>query len=298
MDGYYIRINPYIDVPAEQLKDKYIHIANRDKEDGRMLVNEVICVDALALVRFGLRAPDDEKILNTIKLIDATLKVETPFGSCWHRYTKDGYGEDEHGNPYDGKGIGRAWPLLTGERAHYEIAAGNFNEAKKLMRAMEAFANNGLLPEQIWDTDDIPDKKLFFGRPSGSAMPLTWAHAEYIKLCASVKEKKVFDMPHQTQERYIKQKTSAIFEAWRFENQRKTISSKKTLRIEIMEDAIVHWTQDNWKTKYQTRTKDTGINIFVADIPTQNKKASKIEFTFFWIKPNRWENKNFVVATE
>ncbi|HYJ63375.1 MAG TPA: glycoside hydrolase family 15 protein [Parafilimonas sp.] len=298
VDGYYIRINPYIDVPAEQLKDKYIHIANRDKEDGRMLVNEVICVDALALVRFGLRAPDDEKILNTIKLIDATLKVETPFGSCWHRYTKDGYGEDEHGNPYDGKGIGRAWPLLTGERAHYEIAAGNFNEAKKLMRAMEAFANNGLLPEQIWDTDDIPDKKLFFGRPSGSAMPLTWAHAEYIKLCASVKEKKVFDMPHQTQERYIKQKTSAIFEVWRFEDQRKTISSKKTLRIEIMEDAIVHWTQDNWKTKYQTRTKDTGINIFVADISAQNKKASKIEFTFFWVKANRWENKNFAVVLE
>jgi glucoamylase len=105
-------------------------------------------------------------------------------------------------------------------------------------------------------------------------------------------------MPHQTQERYIKQKTSAIFEPWRFENQRKTISSKKTLRIEIMEDAIVHWTQDNWKTKYQTRTKDTGINIFVADISTQNKKGSKTEFTFFWVKANRWESKNFVVAIE
>ncbi len=298
VDGYYFRINPYTDIPASQLKDKYIHLTNRDKEDGRVLVNEVICVDVLALVRFGLRAPDDPKILNTIKLIDATLKVETPFGDCWHRYTKDGYGEDEHGNPYNGKGIGRAWPLLTGERAHYEIAAGNLNEAKKLMKAMEAFANNGLLPEQIWDTDDIPEKKLFFGRPSGSAMPLTWAHAEYIKLCSSLKEKKVFDMPHQTQERYIKQKTSAIFEPWRFENQRKTISSKKALRIEIMKDAIVHWTQDNWKTTYQTRTKDTGINIFVADIPTQNKKGSKIEFTFFWVKANCWENKNFVVTTE
>ena len=70
------------------------------------------------------------------------LKVETPNGDCWHRYNNDGYGEDEEGNPYDGAGIGRAWPLLTGERAHYEIAAGNMDEAKKLMKAMEAFSNN------------------------------------------------------------------------------------------------------------------------------------------------------------
>lgn len=298
VEGYYIRINPYHDIPASQLKDKYMTLANRDKEDRTMLVNEVICVDVLALVRFGLRAPDDPKILNTIKLIDATLKVETPFGSCWHRYTKDGYGEDENGNPYDGKGIGRAWPLLTGERAHYEIAAGNFTEAKKLMKAMEAFANHGLLPEQVWDTNDIPEKKLFFGRPSGSAMPLTWAHAEYIKLCASVKEKKVFDMPHQTQERYIKNKCAASFEVWRFTHQRTTISANKNLRIEVLASAEIHWTDDNWKTTNKTSTKNTCINIYIADIPARNKKNIKIEFTFFWTEAKHWENKNFMVIVK
>ena len=78
-----------------------IELANNKEDEGKILLNELICVDALALVRFGLRAADDPKILNTIKLIDATLKVDTPNGSCWHRYLKDGYGEDENGNPYD-----------------------------------------------------------------------------------------------------------------------------------------------------------------------------------------------------
>ena len=206
---------------------KLLNLKNHKNGNGKILLNELICVDALAFVRFGLRAADDPKIFNTIKLIDAMLKVTTPYGDSWHRYVNDGYGEDAEGNPYDGTGIGRAWPLLTGERAHYEIAAGNYAYAKELIKAMESFADHGLLPEQIWDTDDIPDKDLYFGKHSGSAIPLTWAHAEYIKLCTSLKNKKVFDMPAQTEERYIKQKTKSSVCVWRFTNQVKQLDKGK-----------------------------------------------------------------------
>ncbi|TIP54468.1 MAG: hypothetical protein E5X68_36870, partial [Mesorhizobium sp.] len=76
--------------------------------------------DALALVRFGLRAADDPRILNTVKVIDAELRCELPQGPLWCRYSGDGYGEHEDGSPFDGTGRGRPWPLLAGERAHYE----------------------------------------------------------------------------------------------------------------------------------------------------------------------------------
>src|SRR5215208_4381174 len=76
--------------------------------------------DALALVRFGLRAADDPRIINTIKAIDALLKVDTPHGPAWRRYVEDLYGEHKDDTSFDGTGIGRAWPLLTGEQAHYE----------------------------------------------------------------------------------------------------------------------------------------------------------------------------------
>ena len=296
VDGYYMRINPYRQ-PAEEIKDKLIYIKNRTKKNGKMHLHELICVDALALVRFGLRAADDLKILNTIKLIDDTLKVETPHGPCWHRYTNDGYGEDKKGNPYSdsGHGIGRAWPLLTGERAHYEIAAGNIKRAKELLKTMDSFANNGLLPEQIWDTDDIPEKGLFLGKYTGSAMPLTWAHSEYIKLCRSIKDKRIFDMSVQTEARYLKKKSPSPFTIWRFDWPCTVISSKKILRIEVLAAATVHWSTDNRKTSSDYDTKDTGLGLHIVDINFENVDSKEIKFTFFWKDTSQWENKDFEV---
>lgn len=295
VDGYYIRLNPFHDIPASELGDRTIDLKNHRDGKGQIKINELVSVDALALVRFGLRAADDPKILNTLKVIDATLKVDTPNGPCWHRYNNDGYGEYENGDPYDGAGIGRAWPLLTGERGHYEVAAGNLEGAKKLVKAMDAFSNDGLLPEQIWDTEDIPKKGLYFGKHSGSGMPLTWAHAEYLKLCASISDKKIFDMPALTRERYLNKNSKIGFQVWRFDKPFKTLLTRKHLRIETMAPAKVIWTDYDWETEHTIQTSDTGIGIFVVDIKLRNKKAKKIEFTFHWDTTDTWENKNYSV---
>jgi glucoamylase len=296
VDGYYIRINPTT-VAAKDLDGQKINIKNHTEDKSMVLINELISVDALALVRFGLRAADDQKILNTIKVIDAKLKVDTPFGPCWYRYNNDGYGEHEDGSPYDGTGIGRAWPLLTGERIHYEIAAGNFNLAEDLLTTMEAFANNGLFPEQIWDTDDIPEQELYLGRHTGAALPLVWAHAEYIKICHSLQHRKVFDMPANTQERYIHNKPKVDWEVWRFEQPCYEISEGRHLRIEIFSSAIVRWSCDGWKTINETATRDTQLGLHVADLLTETINKQNILFTFFWLDAQRWENKNFIVKT-
>jgi glucoamylase len=295
IDGYYIRINPYKNLSANELGERTIDLKNHHNGKGQTKLTTLISVDALALVRFGLRAADDPKILNTIKVIDALLKVDTPNGPCWHRYNNDGYGEHKNGEPYDGTGVGRAWPLLTGERAHYEVAAGNISGAKNLLKAMDAFSNNGLLSEQIWDTDDMPGKGLFFGQHSGSAMPLTWAHSEYIKLSDSIRAKAVFDMPPQTLERYVKNKTQSHLQLWRFGDKIKSMETGKFLRIQCTENTTVHWTDDDWKTKHSTRAKDTGLNIFIADIKPKKSNSGKIEFTFYWEKAHAWENKNYSV---
>ena len=174
-------------------------------------------MDALALVRFGLRAPDNPRIVNTVKVIDALLKKETATGPVWHRYNGDQYGEHEDGSPFDGTGIGRGWPFLAGERAHYELVVGNRAGAEALLRVMEAQANpGGLIPEQVWDAPDIPELELFNGRPTGAAMPLVWAHAEYIKLLRSLREGRVFDLPPQTVQRYQRQRVTSGRSIWRF----------------------------------------------------------------------------------
>src|SRR5581483_9709897 len=175
VDGYYVRVSEPDQADAASPCMGFVPIKNRPPDQSTAPAASMVSLDALAFVRFGLRAPDDPRIVSTVKVIDATLKVDTPHGPAWHRYQGDGYGEHADGAPFDGTGIGRAWPLLTGERAHYELAAGRTRVAEQLAQALEAFAGeSGLLPEQIWDSADIPERELFFGRPSGSAMPLVW----------------------------------------------------------------------------------------------------------------------------
>ena len=182
-------------------------------------------------MRFGLREADDPRIRNTVAVIDALLKVDTPTGPTWHRYKDDGYGEHEDGSPFDGTGIGRGWPLLTGERAHYELAAGRIADAKDLLATLESFANDsGLISEQVWDSPDISERELRFGRPSGSAMPLVWAHAEHLKLQRSLADGRTFDLPPQTVQRYLVDKTVSPCLTWRYNNESKGTFSSNSWR--------------------------------------------------------------------
>ncbi|HEX5464294.1 MAG TPA: glucan 1,4-alpha-glucosidase [Burkholderiales bacterium] len=297
VDGYYVRIAPPDTCTAASPASGFVPIKNRPPDYAQEAVAHIVSPDALALVRFGLRAADDPRIVNTIKVIDSLLKIDTPAGPCWHRYNDDGYGEHASGDPFDGTGQGRAWPLLTGERGHYELAAGRPEAARALMRTMAAFANDGgMIPEQIWDALDIARKELFYGRPSGSAMPLVWAHAEYVKLLRSLREKRVFDMPPQTAERYLTKRTGSSLAFWRFNHKTHSFPAGRTLRIETLAQATVHWSGDGWRTTHDTTTQDTGLGVHKADLPTQPlAHGATVKFTFFWHDAARWEGTDFEI---
>lgn len=287
VDGYYLRINPTKN-PAAELGDSTMKVKNKPGDQDVIPVTEMVSIDPLALVRFGLRKATDPRILNTVKVIDSVLKTETPYGDCWYRYVNDGYGEHEDGSAYNGTGIGRPWPLLTAERAHYEIAAGNQGRAKELLRAVENFSNNGLFPEQIWDSPDIPHKELFSGKRSGSAMPLVWAHAEYIKLALSVNRNAVFDMPHHTVQRYLVENKTSKHSIWRPELPILEISSGKELRLETVYPAMVRWTTNGWQNAREDETLDMGLGVHYLDLPTQKMEAGEIRFSIF-SKENKQE---------
>jgi len=300
IDGYYVRISPPESADGSSPLHGFVPIKNRPPGSSFQEADHIISQDALALVRFGLRAADDPRMLNTVKAIDALLKIETPHGSAWHRYNADGYGEHEDGSPFDGTGIGRAWPLLSGERGHYEIAAGRTEVAFNLLSAMEGFANEtGLIPEQTWDSNDVRERELRFGRPSGSAMPLVWAHAEYLKLRRSLADKRVFDMPTQTVQRYQVDKVESRLAIWRFNQKCRTLQRGQQLRIETLSPATVHWTIDGWRSTNDSMTRDTGIGVYVVDLATDNlKSGERVDFTFYWLDAGKWEQKDFSVAID
>lgn len=288
--GYYVRLGEANARGGPPQRDS-------DPRDGAD--ESSVSPDALALVRFGLRAADDPRIVNTVKVIDAVLKVDLGYGPGWRRYTGDRYGEYPDGRAYDHKGgVGRAWPLFAGERGHYELAAGRPREAERMLRLMEKSATaTGLIPEQVWDADDIPAKGLFRGRPTTSACPLVWAHAEYVKLLRSVRDGAVFDRLRQTVRRYGKGHRAPRLRLWRFNSKLHEMPTGNCLRVEATAAAVVRWSTDGWKESHETETADTGLGVHATDLPTDRvPPGGEVVFTFRWTQAGKWEGKDFRVA--
>ena len=300
VEGYYVRIAPADSEGAASPLEGFVPIKNRPPGASTALASHVISPDFLALVRFGLRAPDDPRILNTIKVVDAVLRVALPQGPCWYRYNGDGYGEHEDGSPFDGTGIGRPWPLLAGERAHYELSAGHKDMAEALLSVLEHSTDaSGLISEQVWDGPDIPARELFKGKSTGSARPLVWAHAEYIKLRRSLREGTIFDQPRQTLQRYVFENRAAEFFGWRFNNKPRTLPCGKKLRIILLTAGMAHWSNDEWKTTHDTYSCDTGLGVYAIDLPTHTLESGrKVAFTFYWPEKRRWEGTDYLVTVE
>jgi len=300
VEGYYVRIAPPDSDGAASPLQGFVPIKNQPPDRGQQMAVHVVSPDALALVRFGLRSADDPKILNTISVIDALLRVKLPQGPCWFRYNEDGYGEHPDGSPFDGTGIGRPWPLLAGERAHYELAAGRPKVAEALLGVLEGSTDeSGLIPEQVWDGDDIPALELFRGKSTGSARPLVWAHSEYIKLRRSLRDGKIFDQAPQPVQRYLVEKKGSEFFGWRFNNKLRSMPQGKNLRIILLNEGMVHWSTDAWKTSADANSRDTGLGVHAVDLETKTlSSGSEIVFTFFWKKENRWEGADYKVKVE
>lgn len=298
VEGYYIRIAPDPSgLDVEPTKADF-HLKNIPWDRSQVTAEQIVSCDALALVRYGLRSADDPHILNTVKVIDHLLKIETKCGPAWHRYNGDGYGEHADGAPYNGTGIGRGWPLLVAERAHYELAKGDSKRAWQLLSALIKQTNRiGFLPEQIWDGPDIPEMGLYNGRPSGSAMPLVWAHSEYIRLFRSLSEERVFDLFEVVHQRYVKEKTTSNMAVWRFNHKTRRISQNQILRVEGKAAFILHYTFDGWKSAQDAESVDSTLGLWYVDLHIEGlSPGSQISFTFYWTDHSSWEEENFDVT--
>jgi glucoamylase len=193
--GYYLRIDN-----------------NRDPNDGYRLdvhngggvwdERDVVDQGFLELVRLGIRPASDSVIATSLKIIDATIRVETPNGPDFYRYNHDGYGETAAGGPWQGEGIGRLWPIFAGERGEYEVARGA--DPSPYLNAMLRFANaGGMIPEQVWDrADPTPWAGFVFGAGTGSATPLVWSMGQFLRLAVDAKAHRIVEQPAIVREHF------------------------------------------------------------------------------------------------
>ncbi|MCU1383154.1 MAG: Glucan 1,4-alpha-glucosidase [Acidobacteria bacterium] len=265
---HYIRINPNTG-GREDPNTGTLILANQPP-DGRVDYPAKDIVDAgfLELVRYGVRDALDPIVVESLKVVDAVLRRDLPQGPAWCRYNHDGYGQRVDGTSFKGSGVGRPWPLLTGERGHYELAAGR--DPEPYLRALQGFAVGiGLLPEQVWDQGNLPDKRLVAGGPTGAAIPLVWAHAEYIKLVRSIADRRVFDIVEPVRARYSRgtRADRVPLEIW---SQKRPVSSiRRGCRLRVIAGApfTLRWTSNEWHDRHEAVGSPTILGVWFADVP-------------------------------
>jgi glucoamylase len=192
----------------------------------------------LEYTRLGILHTDDPDVANSLGVVDQVIKATTPSGTGFYRYgidspgTEDGYGDCNTGDPTDctvqgkpwagvcggqgqNKGSGHLWPVLSGERAEQAVASGDRGSAVQLLSEMANTASGvGLIPEQAWENPDLPASD--FGTPpecasigftngkgAGSASPLTWSEAQFVRLSGDLRAGAVSERPVDTTARYI-----------------------------------------------------------------------------------------------
>jgi len=301
---HYMRIRPPECGAAyahEACGTETLHLSNRPPGTRFSFeAREIVDAGFLELVRYGVRRADDPLVIDSLKVVDAMLKRELPEGPCWLRYNWDGYGQRPGGGAFKGWGQGRPWPLLTGERAHYELAAGN--DIRPLIQTYERFATCGqMMPEQVWDEPDLPVRRLKLGRPAGSAVPLVWAHAEYLKLLRSTIDGKVFDRIEPVYERYcLGNGAGRAHHGLEISTPLRPIQrmdAGRALRILNPRPFEVVFTADGWQSKQSVVARGLGSAGFSADIlPAAG--TTELEWTQRWQETDTWLGYNVKVKID
>jgi glucoamylase len=239
--GYYVRI-----ATMDKCGELAASVELRNRAGEHIQAAALVSMDFSWLTRLGLRSAGDMRIRDTIAVVERVLRVATPSGPVYHRYNEDGYGEHADGSPFDGTGIGRGWPLLVGERGHLALQAGE--EALPYLQTMWRCASvGGMLPEQVWDTEPIPALGLLPGRPSGSAMPLLWTHAEFLKLLVARERGRPVELLRAVEQRYGGKAVRAATIHWRDEVPLHHLDDGRALLVEAREPFTLRFGFDGWQ---------------------------------------------------
>jgi glucoamylase len=197
-------------------------------------VDQRSIIDAgfLELTRMGELSARDPDVQASLHVVDSVLESQTASGPGWHRYgikaagATDGYGDcyvpdpttcSPTGEPWftHAVGSGHLWPLLTGERAEQDLQSGDRTAATGLAVDFQRMTwGLGYVPEQVWEDPDTPASPFgadpttasigfINGKAAGSAAPLIWGQAQYLRLVLDLQAGTLIDQPQITRARYL-----------------------------------------------------------------------------------------------
>ena len=155
-----------------------------------------------------------------------------------------------------------------------------------------------MFPEQIWDLPDIPEQHMIFGRATGAAIPLLWAHAEYVGLVRSIVDNRIFDCIAPVAARYCNDNPRRVIETWKINRQVRKVPAGALLRVIASSPFLLHWSDDEWNTPRDTESTPTSLGIEYVDIQIEAGQKAPIRFTFKWPVDNQWQGADYAVEVE
>jgi glucoamylase len=223
---YFIRLSPTGDPNAAETYN--LGNGSLNNVDQR----SVIDAGFLELTRLGELSAQDPDVQASLRVVDSVLESHTASGPGWHRYgikasgATDGYGDCYEPDPTNcaptgepwfthAVGSGHLWPLLDGERAEQDVQTGDDLAAASLAVTLQRMSwGLGYVPEQVWEDPTVPASPygsdpttasigFINGKAAGSAAPLIWGQAQYLRLIRDLATRSVLDQPSITRARYL-----------------------------------------------------------------------------------------------
>jgi glucoamylase len=262
-----------------------LNIAN---EGGSYDERSIVDSGFLELVRQGVMPASSPYITQSLAAVDATIKQTINGNDYWYRYNHDGYGETASGANYTGAGVGRLWPLLSGERGIYTIADGGSGDAA--LTAMMASANStGMIPEQVWNT--AAPSGYTPGTPTKSMNPLNWAMGEFITLLVSTSTHTIADVPSIVYNRYVGSTSNPVTSSPNppVSNQAATITYAGTLAASAT-SITLHWGYNNWTGVTNAAMTKQSNGTWQATI-TLPAGVTQLNMAFY-NQSSTWDNNN------
>jgi glucoamylase len=147
----------------------------------------------------------------------------------------------------------------------------------------------GMLPEQVWDAAPVPSRGLSLGRATGSAMPLAWTHAEYIKLVVSRTLGHAFGRPEPVWRRYGGERCKSERAIWSEAAPIGELTQGASLLVALRTPAVVRWGFNGWQTIMERPTAANSLGLHVVHIDTARMLAGEtLDFTFRRTSGEHW----------
>ena len=107
---------------------------------------------------------------------------------------------------------------------------------------------------------------------------------------------RVFDLIPAVAQRYLGPDSACkLMEIWKLNRRPRSVRRGYTLRIEVPESFMLHWSKDEWQTVEDLKSTPTAVGMEYVDIPIRIEQRAPIRFTFFWNSRSKWDGQDYKV---